>query len=311
MSEEEIGVDIVIENEEGSVEAKSDVLKGDKGDKGDPTATIEINKVITGEAGTESKIENVGTDVKLKLNITIPRGDKGEQGIKGDTPQKGTDYFTEEEIQEIKSNILDQVNQFSVLVVEELPTENIDDHTIYFIPKATAEQNDVYDEYIYVNNAWEIIGNTAVDLTDYYTKTEVNNLLDDVGDTLPIGTIVEYEGDTVPDGYEEVEDEGEVYSTEEVRIGTWIDGKPLYRKTIYSTSQSGTIDVDYNFLRFTNLNISVNEFLFPGNRYTNTIDVILFFINNNNKAFNLELGSAWQTGLNYLMFDIEYTKTTD
>lgn len=25
---------------------------------------------------------------------------------------------------------------------------------------------------------------------------------------------------------------GEVYSTEEIRIGTWIDGKPLYRKVI-------------------------------------------------------------------------------
>lgn len=180
MSEEEIGVDIVIENEEGSVEAKSDVLKGDKGDKGDPTATIEINKVITGEAGTETKIENVGTDVKLKLNITIPRGDKGEQGIKGDTPQKGTDYFTEEEIQEIKSNILDQVNQFSVLVVEELPTENIDDHTIYFIPKATAEQNDVYDEYIYINNDWEHIGTTEVDLSSYYNKEEIDKKLSEV-----------------------------------------------------------------------------------------------------------------------------------
>lgn len=27
----------------------------------------------------------------------------------------------------------------------------------------------------------------------------------------------------------------EVYSTEEIRIGTWIDGKPLYRKVIVST----------------------------------------------------------------------------
>ena len=26
---------------------------------------------------------------------------------------------------------------------------------------------------------------------------------------------------------------GEVYSTEETRVGTWIDGKPLYRKTVF------------------------------------------------------------------------------
>lgn len=29
---------------------------------------------------------------------------------------------------------------------------------------------------------------------------------------------------------------GEVYSTEETRIGTWIDGKPLYRKCFQTTS---------------------------------------------------------------------------
>lgn len=32
----------------------------------------------------------------------------------------------------------------------------------------------------------------------------------------------------------------ELYSTEEIRIGTWIDGKPLYRKVIeFTTPESG------------------------------------------------------------------------
>lgn len=52
-------------------------------------------------------------------------------------------------------------------------------------------------------------------------------------------------------------DEGEVYSTEEVRIGTWIDGKPLYRKVVSlgnlpnSTTkdiQLGVIYSQYNFV---------------------------------------------------------------
>lgn len=51
-------------------------------------------------------------------------------------------------------------------------------------------------------------------------------------DEFPLGTVIEYDGDEVPEGYEEVEDKGEIYSTEEVRIGTWIDGKPLYRKVV-------------------------------------------------------------------------------
>ena len=64
------------------------------------------------------------------------------------------------------------VHQFSVEVVQELPTTNIKEHTVYFVPKA-GETNDVYDEYIYVNNAWEMIGNTQIDLSNYATKSEI------------------------------------------------------------------------------------------------------------------------------------------
>lgn len=35
--------------------------------------------------------------------------------------------------------------------------------------------------------------------------------------------------------------ENEVYSTEETRIGTWIDGKPLYRKTVTVKNLSGNV----------------------------------------------------------------------
>jgi len=52
------------------------------------------------------------------------------------------------------------------------------------------------------------------------------------GDTLPIGAIVNYDGDIVPQGYEKVADSLNVFSTTEQRVGTWIDGKPLYQKTI-------------------------------------------------------------------------------
>lgn len=142
------------------------LIKGDKGDTGEQG--IQGEKGDKGEQGEQ--------------------GRQGEKGDKGDTPQKGTDYFTPEEIQGIKSNILDQVNQFSILVVSKLPTENIDDHTIYFVPKTKAEQDDVYDEYIYINNGWEHIGTTEVDLSSYYKKDEIDEKLSKVeGNEVYIG----------------------------------------------------------------------------------------------------------------------------
>lgn len=180
---EEIAVDIEVdvEQQEIPIEVKSDVLKGDKGDKGekgDPTATIEINQVITGEPGTSVIIENVGTDVNMKLDITIPRG------YKGDTPLKGIDYYTEVDKQELINEILSQVNQFSVEVVSELPTEEIKETTIYFVPKENSKQKDVYDEYIYINNDWEHIGTTEIDLSNYYNKVEVDSKVQGVNNAV-------------------------------------------------------------------------------------------------------------------------------
>lgn len=76
------------------------------------------------------------------------------------------------------------VTGFSVEVVDQLPTSGIDAHKIYFVPKETSKQTagDIYDEYLYVQNAWEHIGTTDVDLSQYYTKTEasVRDLKDNV-----------------------------------------------------------------------------------------------------------------------------------
>lgn len=45
----------------------------------------------------------------------------------------------------------------------------------YFLPKTSDNPTDGYDEYIYTNNAWEQVGSTDIDLSAYYTKTEIDN----------------------------------------------------------------------------------------------------------------------------------------
>ena len=60
-------------------------------------------------------------------------------------------------------------------IVETLPTENINSNTIYLVQKTEAFLNDYYNEYMYINSRWELIGNTQVDLTNVYTKAEIDN----------------------------------------------------------------------------------------------------------------------------------------
>lgn len=67
-----------------------------------------------------------------------------------------------------------------MIIVQELPETGQED-TIYLVPLEEPEsQENRYAEYVYINNAWELLGKIGieVDLTDYYTKTETNNLLD-------------------------------------------------------------------------------------------------------------------------------------
>ena len=62
-------------------------------------------------------------------------------------------------------------------IVASLPTTDIDPNTIYMVLSGTSATENVYNEYMYVNNAWELIGTSATDLTNYYTKAEVDGKL--------------------------------------------------------------------------------------------------------------------------------------
>lgn len=51
---------------------------------------------------------------------------------------------------------------------------------IYLTKESGSSKTDPYTEWIYTqSSAWEVIGETSIDLSNYYNKTETNNLLDD------------------------------------------------------------------------------------------------------------------------------------
>ena len=93
------------------------------------------------------------------------------------------------------------------------------------------------------NNQSEIVGNkvTTIDSTStdkqYPSAKAVYNAISEGGggsggDSIPTGSVIGYNGDTIPEGYEEVESPN-IYSTEEIVIGYFVksDGtkKPVYR----------------------------------------------------------------------------------
>ena len=69
----------------------------------------------------------------------------------------------------------DSLVGFTVSIVSELPSTG-ENGVIYLVPSADGETGNIYIEYIWVDNKFEKIGDTAtkVNLTDYYTKTQVD-----------------------------------------------------------------------------------------------------------------------------------------
>ena len=100
-----------------------------------------------------------------------------DQGFIDNTVNNLTNYYlkTETYTQTEVNGLISQLTSLSVEIVETLPTENISTTTIYLV-NVSGTTN--YAQWMYINSAWANIGNTSVDLSNYYTKGQVDTLLE-------------------------------------------------------------------------------------------------------------------------------------
>lgn len=103
---------------------------------------------------------------------------------------KKDETYSKAEINELHEVLAGLGIEFSV--VQTLPTTG-DNKTIYLLPATDVKDQDIYDEYIYIGSKWEKIGSTAVNLADYYNKTEIDNLLKNYAPKHWEGTRQEFE----------------------------------------------------------------------------------------------------------------------
>lgn len=100
-------------------------------------------------------------------NISLLNNDRGYQTLQQ----------VEDKINEIVASEIGQITTFSFQVVEKLPASGTSNH-IYLVPiSGSAESDNYYEEYCYINSKWELIGTTKVDLTAYAKKTDIPTAL--------------------------------------------------------------------------------------------------------------------------------------
>lgn len=121
--------------------------------------------------GTFAAAVPIGADA---ANIDLTRGQDLETVIAG-IESNFDNYYDKTAI----NGLLEGISTLDIEVVTDLPSSDISTSTIYLKLNASAGANNIYDEYIYVNSQWEIIGSTAIDLSNYYNKGEVDSKLTD------------------------------------------------------------------------------------------------------------------------------------
>ena len=67
------------------------------------------------------------------------------------------------------------VSTFRAEIVNSLPSTGAS-NILYLVPKTSSESGNIYDEYLYIGGAWELVGSTGMDLSGYVKSSEMHAL---------------------------------------------------------------------------------------------------------------------------------------
>lgn len=124
-------------------------------------------ETVEGIVGKESTGEGVAS---TGLIARVEALEAQDGVLAGEINALETNVYTKTETDSAIAAAIAAVDHLSREIVETLP-ENANANVIYMVRREGGTGQDVYNEYMYINGAWEIIGDTSVDLTGY-AKTE-------------------------------------------------------------------------------------------------------------------------------------------
>lgn len=91
-----------------------------------------------------------------------------------DAKANAADVYTKTQTDSAIATAVANADHLKREIVDELPeVASADEHTIYMVGSGEGSEDSAYEEYMLINGAFEKIGTSAVDLTNYATKENV------------------------------------------------------------------------------------------------------------------------------------------
>lgn len=142
----------------------------------------EVNRAKAAEEANAANIEKKADAEQVGKDIAAAIAPLAKQ----EDVYKKTETYTKTEVETYVQGQIGSAGHLKREIVEALPAvgeANVD--TIYMVKKSGGLlDNDHYEEYMVINGAWEMIGDTYVDLSTYATKTYVDGEIDKVEEAL-------------------------------------------------------------------------------------------------------------------------------
>lgn len=129
-------------------------------------------------------LNTLDSDVSKELAAAVEKNDAEHKQMSSSISSNTS------KITKLNETVKQLVDHNLIKIVTELSTTDIDKNCIYLVPNKDGDGNNVFVEYIYVEskNAFEEVGRiqAKVDLSDYYTKEEVDDQMTTVKNKFPL-----------------------------------------------------------------------------------------------------------------------------
>lgn len=151
-----------------------DGINGKDGEKGE--------QGIQGEQGLRGEKGETGAAGKDGINgINGVNGKDGADGKDGYTPIKYVDYYTEAERAALVNEIVSRVGGLEYVFLSEAqvdasgkPNFTGAANKFYFVPDPNGASPNLFTEWLYTAQGWEIVGGSKMNLDGYATESWVN-----------------------------------------------------------------------------------------------------------------------------------------
>lgn len=131
-----------------------------------------MQEIFLDQEGVRTLWAKIKVELSKKVSSDILDNYMTDEEIEAAIGAVLTDYATTEYVTRSIAAAIASVKNVRIEISESLP-ENGESNVIYFVPMKNPSDSNFYEEWVWINKSWELIGTTQVDLSNYWGKTEL------------------------------------------------------------------------------------------------------------------------------------------